>query len=259
MCGTVSPSHLNFPPWWRAAVKGSMQHTTAMLSMLTYHHTQACRECVFSNGGQFFAAVNGTTISIYNTYTCENMGNLRGHNGKVCEHIDACVRACSHNCTCLYCVPPHWPSCEVCHVKGLQLSLSACHMLCHCSVPSGWQPTNYRKIAGSHAVLVARRLPHYLRRHGRCCVRVAAQGVCIYLFVGGGLWYSDPCVCCTVLLMHMRWVSLLFFIPSGLQAREGECARGLPIMFHSLHGRYHEQCFIHAFCCRTSSARRRTC
>lgn len=44
---------------------------------------KGCRECVFSTGGQFFAAVNGTTVSIYNTYTCENVGNLRGHNGKV--------------------------------------------------------------------------------------------------------------------------------------------------------------------------------
>ncbi len=44
---------------------------------------QGCRECCFSTGGQYFAAVNGTTISIYNTYTCENVGNLRGHNGKV--------------------------------------------------------------------------------------------------------------------------------------------------------------------------------
>eukprot|EP00965_Chrysotila_dentata_P055400 1838140-Pleurochrysis_carterae.AAC.4 len=44
---------------------------------------KACRECRFSNGGQAFAAVNGNTIQIYSTYTCENIGNLRGHNGKV--------------------------------------------------------------------------------------------------------------------------------------------------------------------------------
>lgn len=44
---------------------------------------KGCKECAFSTGGQLFAAVNGTTISIYNTYTCENVGNLRGHNGKV--------------------------------------------------------------------------------------------------------------------------------------------------------------------------------
>lgn len=44
---------------------------------------KACRECRFSNGGQYFAAVNGNTIQLYNTYTCENIGTLRGHNGKV--------------------------------------------------------------------------------------------------------------------------------------------------------------------------------
>jgi WD40 repeat protein len=30
-----------------------------------------------------FAAVNGNTVNIFATYTCENLGNLRGHNGKV--------------------------------------------------------------------------------------------------------------------------------------------------------------------------------
>jgi hypothetical protein len=44
---------------------------------------KGCRDCLFSNGGQFFAATNGLTVSLYNTYTCENLGNLRGHNGKV--------------------------------------------------------------------------------------------------------------------------------------------------------------------------------
>lgn len=38
---------------------------------------KACKECRFSHGGQYFAAVNGNTISIYNTYTFENVGNLR--------------------------------------------------------------------------------------------------------------------------------------------------------------------------------------
>ena len=44
---------------------------------------KSCRECQFSNGGQYFAAVNGTTIQVYSTYSCENIGNCRGHNGKV--------------------------------------------------------------------------------------------------------------------------------------------------------------------------------
>jgi hypothetical protein len=44
---------------------------------------KGCREVAFCNGGQLFAAANGTTVSVYNTYTGENVGNLRGHNGKV--------------------------------------------------------------------------------------------------------------------------------------------------------------------------------
>merc|ERR1719331_146190 len=44
---------------------------------------KACRECRFSNGGQYFAAVNSNTIQVYKTYTCEVICNLRGHNSKV--------------------------------------------------------------------------------------------------------------------------------------------------------------------------------
>eukprot|EP00747_Dinoflagellata_sp_TGD_P106608 gnl/TRDRNA2_/TRDRNA2_169896_c2_seq1.p1 gnl/TRDRNA2_/TRDRNA2_169896_c2~~gnl/TRDRNA2_/TRDRNA2_169896_c2_seq1.p1 ORF type:complete len:1270 (+),score=343.39 gnl/TRDRNA2_/TRDRNA2_169896_c2_seq1:135-3944(+) len=44
---------------------------------------KACRECRFSNGGQFFAAVNMNQIQIYKTYTAECIANLRGHNNKV--------------------------------------------------------------------------------------------------------------------------------------------------------------------------------
>lgn len=44
---------------------------------------KACKDCCFSKGGQYFAAINGNTIGVYNTYTLENIGNLRGHNGKV--------------------------------------------------------------------------------------------------------------------------------------------------------------------------------
>jgi hypothetical protein len=44
---------------------------------------KGCRDVCFSNGGQYFAAINGITLSIYNTYTCECVCTLRGHNGKV--------------------------------------------------------------------------------------------------------------------------------------------------------------------------------
>ena len=44
---------------------------------------KACPEVVFNNAGNCFAAVNGNVIQVYNMYTCENVGNLRGHSGKV--------------------------------------------------------------------------------------------------------------------------------------------------------------------------------
>lgn len=44
---------------------------------------KSCRECRFSHGGQFFAAVSSNTIQIYKTYTCEVVCNLRGHQSKV--------------------------------------------------------------------------------------------------------------------------------------------------------------------------------
>ncbi|PRP75547.1 WD repeat-containing protein 65 [Planoprotostelium fungivorum] len=53
------------------------------LAKVTDFDIRSCREVRFSHGGQFFAAVNGTIVHIFNTYTFENMGNLRGHNGKV--------------------------------------------------------------------------------------------------------------------------------------------------------------------------------
>ncbi|KAI8852315.1 WD40-repeat-containing domain protein [Chytridium lagenaria] len=46
---------------------------------------RGCRECRFSHGGQYFAAVHGNTIQIYSTWNFENLGNLKGHNGKICR------------------------------------------------------------------------------------------------------------------------------------------------------------------------------
>ncbi|KAI9224597.1 WD40-repeat-containing domain protein [Blastocladiella britannica] len=44
---------------------------------------RGCREARFSNGGQYFAAVHGNVILVYNTWTFECLGTLKGHNGKV--------------------------------------------------------------------------------------------------------------------------------------------------------------------------------
>lgn len=47
---------------------------------------RGCRECAFSNGGHMFAAANTNLIQLFSTYTFENIGNLKGHNGKVGLH-----------------------------------------------------------------------------------------------------------------------------------------------------------------------------
>ncbi|KAI9207650.1 WD40-repeat-containing domain protein [Polychytrium aggregatum] len=44
---------------------------------------RGCKECRFSTGGQYFAAVYGNTIQIFSTWNFENLANLKGHNGKV--------------------------------------------------------------------------------------------------------------------------------------------------------------------------------
>ncbi|KAJ3119349.1 Cilia- and flagella-associated protein 57 [Nowakowskiella sp. JEL0407] len=51
-------------PFWHANIRG-------------------CRECHFSNGGQYFAAVHGSTINIHSTWSFESICHLKGHQGKV--------------------------------------------------------------------------------------------------------------------------------------------------------------------------------
>ncbi len=44
---------------------------------------KSCRECRFSHGGQYFAAVTGPSIHLYDTHTFEPLGTLKGHSGPV--------------------------------------------------------------------------------------------------------------------------------------------------------------------------------
>ena len=44
---------------------------------------KGCRECGFAHGGHLFAIANHAVVQIYNTYACEVVATLRGHNGKV--------------------------------------------------------------------------------------------------------------------------------------------------------------------------------
>lgn len=42
-----------------------------------------CKECVFSNGGQYFAVANSSVVQVFSTYTCEMVYSLNLHKGKV--------------------------------------------------------------------------------------------------------------------------------------------------------------------------------
>jgi WD40 repeat protein len=42
-----------------------------------------CCEVRWSHGGQYFAAVNGGLVQVYNSYTCEQINIFRGHTGKI--------------------------------------------------------------------------------------------------------------------------------------------------------------------------------
>ena len=44
---------------------------------------KTCRECRFAHGGQYFAAVSGPYIYIFNSYTCEQISSLKGHSGPI--------------------------------------------------------------------------------------------------------------------------------------------------------------------------------
>ncbi|KAJ3295034.1 Cilia- and flagella-associated protein 57 [Borealophlyctis nickersoniae] len=46
-------------------------------------NVRGCRECRFSHGGQYFAAVHGSTITLYTTWSFDPLGTLKGHQGKV--------------------------------------------------------------------------------------------------------------------------------------------------------------------------------
>eukprot|EP00966_Prymnesium_polylepis_P112739 2607483-Prymnesium_polylepis.1 len=44
---------------------------------------KSCRECRFSQGGQYFAAVTGPYIHLFSSYTFEQISSLKGHSGPV--------------------------------------------------------------------------------------------------------------------------------------------------------------------------------
>ncbi|XP_073385676.1 uncharacterized protein [Physcomitrium patens] len=53
------------------------------LKTIKEFNVKGCNECCFSTGGQYFAAVHSNAVHVFETYTCNNIGNLRAHSGKV--------------------------------------------------------------------------------------------------------------------------------------------------------------------------------
>lgn len=116
---------------------------------------KACRECQFSNGGQSFAAVNGNSIQIYSSYTCENLGNLRGHSSKVGASPLLPSRPPLTPVASLPSPsrPPYFPNCHHSHCR---------------------RPHRRPCRRGSIHLLDEGRQPARLLRHGRRRLRVAA-------------------------------------------------------------------------------------
>lgn len=82
LCVTMHPSGLNILVGFSDRVR-LMNLLMDDIRTFKEFTMKGCREARFSNGGQYFAAVNGSTIQIYNTYTCANILNLRAHTAKV--------------------------------------------------------------------------------------------------------------------------------------------------------------------------------
>nr|XP_061794087.1 cilia- and flagella-associated protein 57 isoform X2 [Nerophis lumbriciformis] len=55
------------------------------ICMLKDFTIQNCKECSFSHGGHLFAAASGNVIHIYSLTSFQNIHNLKGHNGKICD------------------------------------------------------------------------------------------------------------------------------------------------------------------------------
>ena len=83
---------------------------------------KACKEIRFSNGGNFFACINGNNVHVYRTWTCELAFTLTGHQSRVRSlswtHDDGrLVRVCgSSSCLC-FALVDHWIS-VMCSSRG---------------------------------------------------------------------------------------------------------------------------------------------
>ncbi|KAA6360837.1 MAG: putative flagellar associated protein, partial [Streblomastix strix] len=67
----------------RVKLLNIMPHTLDVLREFPFPQQSGCQEVLFSRGGHLFACAHAKTISIFNTYTGECIGMMRGHIGPV--------------------------------------------------------------------------------------------------------------------------------------------------------------------------------
>ena len=98
---------------------------------------KACRECRFSHGGQMFAAVSGNTIGVYNTFTCEVVGNLRqAHVTPLPDVIVGHTSSVYNKKYLQISCPLH--SCRQCSI-GLSAAACSSQLRCHSCLMQGAQ------------------------------------------------------------------------------------------------------------------------
>jgi WD40 repeat protein len=77
------PSCVSFHPNGGCVVVGfseKLRYMAITINDIVMHREfpiRACRECRFSHGGQYFAAVNANNVQVYSSYTFKNLVNLR--------------------------------------------------------------------------------------------------------------------------------------------------------------------------------------
>lgn len=78
----LHPSGLHLLVGLTDVVKWMSVHDRALSEFKSFP-VRACTTCCFSPGGQFFALMHATTILIYDSYTTELLGHLRGHTSRI--------------------------------------------------------------------------------------------------------------------------------------------------------------------------------
>ncbi|KAH0788553.1 cilia- and flagella-associated protein [Histomonas meleagridis] len=83
------PLSVSFHPDGRTLISGfteKLKYMTITIDDIVTHREfpiRGCRECKFSHGGQYFAAVHANNIQIYSSYTFKSIANLRSSGQRI--------------------------------------------------------------------------------------------------------------------------------------------------------------------------------